>query len=152
MRKVLVLMLVAGLAIGIASQPAAAKKKKKKIHGAFEAQALPFPNRSGVTGTENPGCFAGEEGVHKVSEPFIAPAAGTLSAEVSGFDGDWDLAIADETGKVLLASLAEQVPPGAPPEEEVSMLVTAKQNLNIVACNWLGEPGPLEVHWMFAPK
>lgn len=150
MRKLIALVVAAGLLGALGAQPALAKKKKKPIHQEFSAQALPFPNLSSATGTEQRGCLAGEEGVHKVSIPFEAPSAGMLSAEIAGFTGDWDLFITDEAGKELVGSLEDQTA-GAAAEEKVSLPVKAKQKVNVVPCNWLGEPS-VDGHFMFVPK
>ncbi len=144
MRKILIALL-AGTALLGSALPASAAKK---IHGSFTAQAIPFPNLSSATGTENQSCFAGVEGVHKVSKLFKAPAAGLLKATMAGFDGDWDLALADTKGKVIVSSLNEQVPPGGVTTEVVSLPMKKGQKYNIVACNFAGGP-EAEVHYMF---
>lgn len=147
MKKLVAVAAAAALALAIAS-PAAAQKKKKgtKVHETFSASAMPFPNLSSATGTSERGCFAGQEGVHKVSQPFEAPGKGTLKLYMEGFTGDWDLQVKNAEGITIGESLNDQITGGAPPEEEVNVLLTKGQPVTLIACNWLGEP-QVDVHY-----
>ncbi len=148
MRKLIAVMLLGALGASMAAAPVLAGQKK--IHDSFMAQALPFPNLSSATGTERRGCFAGVDGVHRATHEFKAPANGALSATIEGFVGDWDLAIESTDGAPLSESLADQTA-GETAEEEAATTLKKGQTVNIVACNWLGEP-QIEVHFMFVFK
>jgi hypothetical protein len=146
MRKTLVTMVVIGLVAGSFAAPATAQKKKqKKVEESFTAQALPFPNLSSATETEDRGCLAGIEGVNKVSHAFTTPGAGTLTAHMAGFVGDWDLFITDAEGKEIDGSVNDQALDMAPAEEKVTVKLKKGQDVHIVPCNWLGAP-QAEIH------
>lgn len=148
MRRTLVISVVLGLVAALAV-PAVAGGKKK-IHDTFGATLAPFPNYSSNTSTARPGCSAGQEGVHWVGHEFTAPAAGTLRLWTEGFTGDHDVYVFD--GDLPLGrGDQEQIPGGAPPEEEVVLPLKAKQTVQLVACNWLGQPDVL-AHYEFVFK
>ena len=138
MRKVIAILAAAGLVAALGAAPASAGGGKK-VHGSFGANLLPFPNLSSHTGTERPGCTAGQEGVHWVGQEFVSPGKGTLRFYAEGFTGDHDLYV--YKGDVAYArSDAAQVPDGAPPEEEVSLPLKKGDTVLLVACNWFGQP------------
>jgi hypothetical protein len=141
-RTTFALILTAGLAASLVATPASAGKKKH-IDESFTAQAVPLPNFSSVTGTELRSCFAGVEGVHRVTVDLGTPGKGTLSASMEGFTGDWDLAVIVDGVYVYSA---EDQTTGAPPEEHVAFPVTAKQSVQVSACNFAGAP-EAEVHY-----
>lgn len=148
MKKAIAVLIAAGLVAGAVSAPAAAgkkKKKTKKVHETFEAQALPLPNLSGTTGTERRSCFAGIEDAHWVGESFKSPGKGTLKAYMEGFAGDWDLAVELPDG-ILIYSVNDQTA-GDAAEEEVAVPLKKGDEIQILACNFLGEPGPVQVHY-----
>jgi hypothetical protein len=139
MRKTLVTMVVIGLVAGSFAAPATAQKRKqKKVEESFTAQALPFPNLSSATETEDRGCLAGIEGVNKVSHAFTTPGAGTLTAHMAGF-------ITDAEGKEIDGSVNDQALDMAPAEEKVTVKLKKGQDVHIVPCNWLGAP-QAEIH------
>ena len=137
MRRISALLLVLGLVAGLAL-PATAGGKKK-ITDSFGASLLPFPNYSSNTATARPGCSAGVENVHWVGQEFTAPASGTLRLFTEGFTGDHDVYVF-EGDLALGRGDQEQVPGGAPPEEEVVLPLKPKQTVLMVACNWAGSP------------
>jgi hypothetical protein len=151
MRKTLVLLVSVGLAIGLLAAPGQAGGKKKKIEESVSLTAAPFPNYSSHTSTPTPGCTAGEEGIHKVTTPLHVPGKGKLTADLSGFEGDWDLYIFDAKNQVIGSSAAEQVPPGAPPEETVQVAFKKMADIAIVGCNWAGAP-QAELHYKLVYK
>jgi hypothetical protein len=136
MRKTIVAITVAGLTAALVAMPAQARGKKK-VNESFTAQAAPFPNLSSATGTPERSCFAGVEGVHKVSVEFTAPGKGTLTASMEGFTGDWDLAVVLDG--IYFYSVNDQTA-GLPPEEEVVLPLKPKQTVTISACNFAGAP------------
>ncbi len=138
MRKVIAVIAAAGLVAALGAAPASAGKPKK-VHGSFGASLLPFPNLSSHTGTEKPGCTAGQEGVHWVGQEFVSPGTGTLRFYAEGFTGDHDLYV--YKGDIAYArSDQAQVPDGAPPEEEVTLPLKKGETVLLVACNWFGQP------------
>ena len=154
MRKAVSLLLTAAVAAGMLVGPASAGGKK--THGSFPAQALPFPKLAAVgdeAGIEATGCNAGEEGVHKVTFPFEAPANGILTSYMEGFVGDWDLFLidADENEVVVSANDQATTAGATAAEEEVTLTMKKGQVIGIRACNWLGEP-QTEVHYDFIAK
>lgn len=136
MRKLTITLLAATVAMGALAAPAVAKKKKVHIHEEFSAQLLPFPNAVEDVGHS---CTAGLDDVHKFTIPFQAPVAGTLTVELAGFTGDWDLYVFDEAGGPLGASEESQLQ-GSEAKEQIVTTLKAKETINIVACNWLGAP------------
>ena len=149
MRKVMALAVTAALVTAVFVMPATAAKKKKmvkhKVEETITLTLLPLPRYSTVGGNdipgfEGPGCTAGVADVHKHVHPYTTPAAGTLTMKTEGFTGDWDLYLFDGKGKLLAQSDEAQVPDGAPPLEEISIKLKAKQQIQMVACNWLGAP------------
>ena len=144
MRKMLALLMSAGLAVGMVAGPSAAGAKKKKIEDNVSLTAAPFPNLSSATGTPTPGCTAGEEGVHKITTPLHVPGAGKLTADLA-FTGDWDLYVFDKKNLVIGSSALDQTQ-GAPMEEALSLKFKKMADITIVACNWAGAP-TAELHY-----
>lgn len=153
MRKIICLMLAAGLVAGALAGPAAAGKKKKskkvKVHESFSASLAPWPklaNWGDLVGITKPGCSSGEEGVHWVAQPFTSPGKGTLDFYTEAFQGDWDIYIFDTDGTTVLARSEEpQVNTGdpaapAPPEERIEFPMTKGDEVILVLCNWMGGP------------
>ena len=144
MRKTLALIVSAGLATAALSAPALAGKQKK-IEDTITVTAVPLPNYSSHTATEQPGCMAGEEGVHKVTTPLHVPGAGKMTADLTGFVGDWDLYVLNKKGQILGESINDQTA-GAPMEEKISLKFKKMADVAIVACNWAGTP-QAELHY-----
>jgi hypothetical protein len=140
MRKTLALFISAGLVVGMLAAPGAAggKKKKKKNEKTISLTALPFPNLSSVTGTAEPGCVAGEEGIHKITTPLHVPGPGKLAADLT-FTGDWDLYVFDKKGLAIASSANDQIQ-GAPTGEAVKLNFKKMADVSVVACNWAGVP------------
>lgn len=109
--------------------------------GSFVARGVPFPAmRDDVYYPGKASCLGGVEGVHKTSAPFHAPASGTLSVRLEGLSGDWDLYVVGRSGDALGGSDAAQVLYGAEGRERVAVPLARHQRVQMVACNWLGEP------------
>lgn len=120
--------------------------------GSFVAQAIPFPvMEDDVYYPRKGSCLEGLDGIHKVAEPFRAPARGSLVLNVEGLSGDWDLYALGSSGERLGISENAQVLDGADGEERLTVLVERGQQVQMVACNWLGEP-EVTVYFDFAPK
>lgn len=109
--------------------------------GSFVAQALPFPEmQTEIYYLQKGSCLAGIDGIHKVSEPFHTSAPGTLSVFIEDLSGDWDVYVLGMRGRQLAASDDAQVLEGADGEERLTVPLKPDQHVEMVACNWLGEP------------
>lgn len=137
MRKLIALVAVAAVIAALGASPALAGKKKK-VHETFGATLAPFPNLSSATGTERPGCSAGQEGVHWVGQEFKSPGKGNLRLYMEGFSGDHDLYVFKNDVK-LGESINDQIS-GAAAEEEIVVPLKKGEKVTLIACNWLGEP------------
>ena len=117
--------------------------------GSFIARAAPLPvMQPEVPSPRKESCLRGVEGVHKVTHPFGAPARGVLDVRMDDLSGDWDLYVLTETGKSLGASESSQVLEGAHGEERVMVHLEPHEPVDMVACNWLGEP-VVPIHFTF---
>lgn len=155
MRKIIVSVMLIGLAAALVAAPAQARGKKKHVHETFSAELAPWPKLSAwgdAVGLTRPGCSSGQENVHWVAQPFTSPGKGNLRFWMEGFDGDHDIYLFAGDGETVLARGDQaQVPDGAPPEEEIVFPLTKGQKVVLVACNWLGEP-TVEAHYSGAFK
>lgn len=149
MRRIIAVVLAGAALAAFAVGPAAAGKAKH-VHGSFGATLAPFPKdtRWEVNGPMRPGCTAGQEGVHWVTQEFKSPGKGTLRFYMEGFTGDHDIYIfAADKETVLMRG--DQVQVGtdmAPPEEEITLPMKKGQKVVLAACNWLGQP-EVEAHY-----
>lgn len=147
MRKLIALVAIAALATSLSSTALAAKPKK--VHETFGASLAPFPKLAAwgdPLGLTQPGCLAGQEGVHWVAQEFKAPGKGTLRVYMEGFTGDHDLYLIKDD-LVLMRSENGQVPIAttdvAPAEEEITYTMKKNETIVMAACNWLGQPDVL---------
>jgi hypothetical protein len=75
------------------------------------------------------------------------PGKGKLTADLSAFQGDWDLYVINAAGLVLGRSENIQAPPDlAAAEEKVTVAFKKMADIAIVACNWAGAP-QAELHY-----
>lgn len=147
MRKRIVTPVAALIVFVAATLPAAARGEPE--HGSFVARAVPFPAMDFDGYYPQKGsCLGGADGIHKVSQPFHAPARGTLSVYVSGLSGDWDLYVLTASAGQLGRSDSAQVLEGAEGKERVTVALEPHQGVQMVACNWLGET-EVTVHFDF---
>lgn len=148
--KTKALLLAAAAALSPVGQAFAAPAPQE---GSFSAQLLPFPKLTtwgDPLGMTQPGCLAGEQDVHWTAEEFTAKSKGTLVAETSGFTGDYDLYLLDDTGLAVVRSDASQIQDQAPAVESVTLAMKPKQKVSIAVCNWLAAPD-VTVGWTFTP-
>lgn len=137
-------------AVGALGLPSAADAGGRK-HGSFTARAAPLPALDpDVYYPRKTSCLQGAPGVHYVAKRFRAPSAGTLVVYLDGFEGDWDIYVLNARLKTLGSSEEAQVLSGAAPAERLSVRITERRRIAMVACNWLGEP-QVDVHYKFAP-
>jgi plastocyanin len=138
MRKWIAVVVMLSLP-GVAAVSAAAEERTQR--GSFVARALPFPvMQDDIYYPQKSSCLGGVEGIHKVSESFHARAPGALQVSLHGLSGDWDLYVLGPRDDQLGASDKAQVLDGAEGDERVNVAVRRHQQLQMVACNWLGEP------------
>ena len=138
------LALVAVFAAGVHS-PAEAKSKKHKKHKnlskTYELTLTPAPVESPVDGTA---CDSTQrtEGTNLDIQSIKVYGPGKLKAEVSGFSGDWDMAVYTSAGSVAQGG-GTQTPDGmSTPADPLSETVTYKskksQTLYLRVCNFAG--------------
>ena len=119
-----------------ALSPAVAGPKPKPVTKSYVATAFP-PDPShialteGICNTTNP--------TSQHNEPFTVPFPGTLKIDMTGFQGDWDLAVY-AGGSVLASSAQGLTDPINRPESITVKLKKKGQKLQIRACNFAGGP------------
>lgn len=133
MRRVLTLIILGSLLVGASSMPASAAKKKRTVTDEWQVIAAPFP---GAEDHSDPATECGLEDVSYTIHSFSTPGKGTLTTRLSGFEGEWDLYVTDGDGTLLGSSVNFM----AGPQEEVTLKLPAKAEINIYACNFLGGP------------
>lgn len=133
-------ILVASLVMPLmAVAPASARAKAK--WDSFQARAIPFPEmQADIYYPRKGSCLNGIDGVNKVSESFTAPSFGSLHVRMQGLAGDWDLYLLSKEGNQLGASTNAQILDGAAGEESITTPLRNNEEVEMVACNWLGEP------------
>lgn len=149
MRKLIAVALAGALLATLSGAAVAAKKKPIKVHETFGATLAPFPKNATAgdpAGLTKPGCSAGQEDVHWTQVEFKAPGKGTLRFWMEGFTGDHDIYVFDGDLLILRGDQEQVGPTLAPPEEEVSMPLKKGQVVQLVACNWAGQP-EVEAHY-----
>ncbi|MFN2626850.1 MAG: hypothetical protein ABR520_12300, partial [Mycobacteriales bacterium] len=104
----------------------------------YTAMAFPPDPGNYVTGTLCRGLNPMHMGEHL--HPFKAPAPGVLDVVLTGYMGDWDLAIRDSDGDNAGESGSNAMPPVTPGDEEAVVKVKRAADFTIVACNWGGGP------------
>ncbi|MDP9067306.1 MAG: hypothetical protein M3N53_03020 [Actinomycetota bacterium] len=152
MHKILVLVLLLASLVAPGAPSVAAAASQQRVQGKFSARALPLPLVDpDVYYLGKGSCLGGLEGLNYVTEPFEAPAAGELVMTAAGFTGDWDIYLVDAAGRRLAQSEGEQVTGADEAEERLSARLQAGSRVDMVACNWLGEP-EVEVGYEFDPS
>jgi hypothetical protein len=132
-------LVVASLAVAaVSAPPALAAPKKKPVTKTYAVTAA----------APDPTNYAQAGGVGKYSvcaqnvpgsfdkQAFQVPAAGSLTVELSGFQGDWDLLLEDSDDSELAAGGSS----GTGGSETVDVRFKKAQKVSIVACNWAGTP------------
>jgi hypothetical protein len=128
-------LLVGSLAlVSVAAPNALAATKKKPITKSYDVTAtMPdvtnnVPGGYDVCAQNVPGSFD--------KRTISIPAAGRLSVELSGFQGDWDLLLEDSDN----SELAYGGSSGVGGTEEAEVAFKKAQKMSIVACNFTGTP------------
>ena len=136
-RTALVASLTAVVAAGALSPAVAAPPKPKPVSKSYVATAFP-PDPSHATG-ETGGVCSTTNPASQHNEPFTVPFPGVLKVDMSGFMGDWDLAI--YSGGSLMAESAQQLEEPIDRPESITIKLKKKgQKIQIRACNFSGGP------------
>ncbi|MCA1824229.1 MAG: hypothetical protein ABR520_11880 [Mycobacteriales bacterium] len=132
---------IAALLVTSAFAPAYAKPKPKpkpkpitKTYTATEP--VPYPAATTI-------CDGAPEGVSLNREPFKVPAAGLFYAEMTGFEGDWDMRVVDSSGEVITEGSGTSTPnTNVPGSNKDSLEFKVKKAGDIVleVCNFAGTP------------
>jgi hypothetical protein len=130
-------LLVGTLAVVTVAAPtalAAPKKKRAPITKTYAVTA-PMPD---VTNNVPGGYSVCAQNVPNSfdKQTFQVPAAGKLSVELSGFQGDWDLLLEDSDD----SELAYGGSSGVSNTEATEVSFKRAQKVSIVACNFAGTP------------
>ncbi|HVE73944.1 MAG TPA: hypothetical protein VNA30_02490 [Mycobacteriales bacterium] len=129
----------ATLAAGVLSPAVAAPKPKPKpkpVTKSYVAQAFPPDPTHFVDG---PVCNQKiKQAQH--NEPFTVPFPGTMTIDMTGFQGDWDLAIFDTDDAQVAQSAQSTSEPLDRPEQIVIKLKKKGYKFFIRACNFSGGP------------
>lgn len=135
MRTRLVLAVAPLALVAVATLPSSAAPKP--VTGAYTA-AAPVPGGAVDCDGTVPGS------TH--TETIKVPAAGRFTADLAGFQGDWDFFL-KANGSVLSSSTGSF--------DAVKETVTAKikkaGSVQLVSCNWAGGPSA-SVKWTFLPN
>ena len=140
LRLVPVVALGAGIAVLVAPAIAAPKTISKSF-----SVNIPVPGGAISDPTASSMCTpAAEAPQSRHLETFKAPGAGTLKVEVTGFVGDWDLALDDGKGKRVAEGDNASVTPTSMSTGDIVEKLTYKVkkagDLSIVVCNFAGGP------------
>lgn len=145
------------LAAGALAPAVAAPAKPKPISEEYSVEGAPVPlplvGMDGVDGTNscNDPAF---EGISTTTKTIKTLGAGTLTVDLANFDGDWDITITDDKGKVLGVGAGTTTPTALaePAPAEKAVVKTRKaMTLNIAVCNFLGGP-TADAKYVFAYK
>ena len=133
------------LAVMTAALAAPADAAPKTIEKSFDV-TIPVPLAGATSDPTAPVACSGAVAPFPMSshvESFKAPAAGTLKVEVTGFVGDWDVAL-DSGGKRLAEGDNASVTPTSMSTgsivEKLTYKVKKPGKLDIQVCNFLGGP------------
>ena len=145
MRKALPLALVAVVVAGGVAPALAAPPKPKPINGSFEASGIPFPlTGSEPTDTASSCVNPMFEGISITTEEFKTVGAGTLKVDMSGFVGDWDIAILNDKGEVVASGDNAAATGGNPNTGDIVERAQVKYKkaatIRIAVCNFAGGP------------
>jgi hypothetical protein len=140
----LIVTAIAAIAAGtVAVAPAADAKPKPKPFSKTVSVTDPTPDPTGgaVAGTDI--CKGNLPNEAPVS--VAIPAAGKLKADISGFQGDWAIAIRDKAGNFLTGD--DENPPAT---EALTFKVKKAGTYLVQACNLGGTP-MADLHYSYTP-
>lgn len=134
---VIAMMFALGVTPSVASAPLA-------DHGSFTATGLPFANFAGALPSD---ASCGKEGVNSTTFKYSPPVDGVLDVRIDGFTGDWDLNLFDVTTGDELAYSGNEQSMGAAASEHLLWRVGRRQQVGILACNWLSPDHQIDVSY-----
>ena len=140
LRLVPALAIGAGIAVLVAPAGAAPKTIEKSF-----SMNIPVPGGAISDPQAGVACAPAAETPSSTHyEEFAAPAPGTLKVEVTGFVGDWDIALDDGKGKRVAEGDNASVTPTnmstGSVVEKLTYKVKKAGDLVIVVCNFAGGP------------
>ena len=146
MRKALSLSAVAVLAAGAFAPAVAAPPKPKPITESYSVTGapIPLPLVGGTPVEESSSCMNSEfEGVSTTTKTIKTLGAGTLTVDVTGFTGDWDITIMNDKRESVAVGAGTATPtalttPGA--AEKAVVKFKKASTILIAVCNFLGSP------------
>lgn len=133
------------VAAGALAPAMAAPPKPKPITEEYEMEHIPMPFP--LTGSEGFGetsCMIPElEGISTTTKTIKTKGPGTLTVDVTKFDGDWDITVMNDKGDVLGSGAGTTTPTALTTTGNVEKLVVKTKKamtLQIAVCNFLGGP------------
>ena len=133
-RRIALVAALGVLALG-AYAPATAAPKKKPITKSYDLNLAPIP----VPPTE--ACAEESfEGVSIHTETIKPTGPGILSVKVTGFTGDWDIAIKDAAFDEIAMGDGSTTPNPGPGEDTAVVKFKKAETINIAICNFAGSP------------
>jgi hypothetical protein len=142
-RKALPVALSLVVAAGAVAPALAAPKKPKPITEEYAMEHVPVPLP--ITGSEGFGsnsCIEPTfEGISITTKTIKTTGPGTLEVNVTEFDGDWDITVLDDKGRVVGVGDGTSTPTALTATGNVEKLVVKTKKpmtLNIAVCNFLG--------------
>ena len=147
MRKALPLALVAVVAAGAYAPSSAAppKPKPKPITESYEVTGLPVP-ASGRDATDTASSCLNPmfEGISITTKEIKTVGAGTLAVELTGFVGDWDIAVLNDKGEQIAAGDNAAATGTSPSTGDIVERANVKfkkaATIRISVCNFAGGP------------
>ena len=113
---------------------AAPKKKKAPITKAYDLELMPLFTENAACADEN------LEGISLHTETIKPTGPGILSVKVTGFQGDWDIAIKDANNDEIVAGAGSSTPNPGPGEDTAIAKFKKPQEIRIAICNFVGTP------------
>ena len=132
--RLLTVLLAMTLTVAVAPHAGASPSPRS---GSFVVTGVPYGDVTYNSPTATTyTCLDGQEGVHKGTLAYEAPASGFFTAEIAGFTGDWDLFFLDAAGDMVGANWHSQwlQQEGV---ERLTINLRRGQTISVVACNWV---------------
>jgi type 1 fimbria pilin len=124
-----------GLLIAGAYAPATAAPKKKPITKTYDLMLLP------VQASPTDACATPElEGISVDTQKITPTGPGFLSVKVTGYYGDWDIAVKDAEGTEIAKGSGNDTPNPGAGTETFEMKFKKAEPLQIAICNFAGTP------------
>lgn len=135
-RRIAAIAALGVAAAGVYAPAAAAPKKKKApLTKSYELNMPPLFTNATEACADNR-----LEGISLHLEPIKPTGPGVLVATVTGFTGDWDMAVKDKDGEEIAAGAGSSTPNPGPGEDTVTVKFKKAQDITLAVCNFLGTP------------